>query len=312
MTIHSSPSMSIRTHPAVRGSEGRPGWIAVVDPTPTIDVTRRFLALHTLAGRGGDVLPPDAGAHRYLTIGGLFGEHVNGYMDANVEALSKAGLEVHRVPVDPGGSVKGNAEVVRHAVQEATADGRQAVLVGHSKGGVDAAAALSIYPELKARVRALVAIQSPFGGSPIAQDMDATPSIRPLIDGVVSRLFRGDPPSVRDLTYDAREEFLAQHPLPTDVPCLCVASSRLSPASVLARSEAYLEARYGFRSDGLVAPEDAVIPGAHVVRLADMDHAESALRGLPGFSHYFPGEVTLASVALALDAARRHGSDCPQ
>jgi hypothetical protein len=54
-----------------------------------------------------------------------------------------------------------------------------------------------------------------------------------------------------------------------------------------------------------VVPDDAVVPGAHVVRLQDMDHAESALTGVPGFARYTPREVTLAAVALALEAARR-------
>ena len=39
--------------------------------------------------------------------------------------------------------------------------GKQVVLLGHSKGGVDAAAALSLYPELKGHVRALITMQAP-------------------------------------------------------------------------------------------------------------------------------------------------------
>lgn len=46
------------------------------------------------------------------------------------------------------------------------------VLLGHSKGGVDASAAVSLYwSELKEKVGGLVAIQSPYGGSPIASDI---------------------------------------------------------------------------------------------------------------------------------------------
>ncbi|HVE85960.1 MAG TPA: hypothetical protein VND93_24055 [Myxococcales bacterium] len=287
-----------------KGSEGRPGWITRQDPTPTTDVTDQFRALNTQAHHGQSVLPSDAGKYKYLVIGGLFGKHLPGYMDENVSALKAQGLDARKVPVDSDASVEKNAETIRKAIEEATKDGSQVVLIGHSKGGVDAAAALSEHPELKDKVRALVAIQSPFGGSPIAQDIETTPIIKSLVNGVVSDLFRGDPRSVKDLTYDAREKFLQQHPLPTDVPSVCVASSRLSPTSILGSSEEYMKARYGFPSDGLVDPEDAIIPGSHVVRLNDMDHAESALHGLPGFSHYFPKDVTLASVALALDAAR--------
>lgn len=46
------------------------------------------------------------------------------------------------------------------------------MLLGHSKGGVDAAAALSLYwPDLKDKVAGLALAQSPYGGSPIASDI---------------------------------------------------------------------------------------------------------------------------------------------
>jgi len=46
------------------------------------------------------------------------------------------------------------------------------MVLGHSKGGIDAAAALSMYwPELKDKVAGLVLAQSPYGGSPIASDI---------------------------------------------------------------------------------------------------------------------------------------------
>ena len=43
-------------------------------------------------------------------------------------------------------------------------------------------------------------------------------------------------------------------------------------------------------------------PGSRLVRLDDMDHAEAALVGLPGFSNYHPGNITEALVALALES----------
>lgn len=50
--------------------------------------------------------------------------------------------------------------------------GKRVLLLGHSKGGVDAAAAVSKYwSDLKEKVAGLVVIQSPYGGSPIASDI---------------------------------------------------------------------------------------------------------------------------------------------
>ncbi|HEY8209489.1 MAG TPA: hypothetical protein VIG99_18500, partial [Myxococcaceae bacterium] len=242
-----------------RGSEGRPGWITRADATPTRDVTRRFLELTGLAAHDHPVLPPGAAGHGYLVIGGLFGKHMPGYMRANLEALKRYGLDARLVPVDSDASVQENAKTVRRAILGAATAGRRLVLIGHSKGGVDAAAALSMYPDLKAAVLALVAIQSPFGGSPIAQDIQSTPLLQPVVNQVIKDVLRGDPQSVKDLTYDARERFLAEHPLPLDVPAVCVATSRLDVGSVLVASQDYLWARYGYLSDGLVVPEDAVL-----------------------------------------------------
>ena len=39
-----------------------------------------------------------------------------------------------------------------------------------------------------------------------------------------------------------------------------------------------------------------------MVRLDDMDHAEAALLGIPGFANHNPGNITEAMVALALES----------
>ena len=50
--------------------------------------------------------------------------------------------------------------------------GKKVLLLGHSKGGVDAAAALSLYwSELKGKVAGLALVQSPYGGTPVASDI---------------------------------------------------------------------------------------------------------------------------------------------
>ena len=50
--------------------------------------------------------------------------------------------------------------------------GKKVVLLGHSKGGTDAAAACAMYwTELKDKVRGLIMLQSPYGGTPLAADL---------------------------------------------------------------------------------------------------------------------------------------------
>lgn len=49
---------------------------------------------------------------------------------------------------------------------------KRVMLLGHSKGGVDAAAALSMFwSDLRDKVAGLALVQSPYGGSPIASDI---------------------------------------------------------------------------------------------------------------------------------------------
>ena len=46
------------------------------------------------------------------------------------------------------------------------------MILGHSKGGIDSAAALSLYwSDLKDKVAGLALAQSPYGGTPIASDI---------------------------------------------------------------------------------------------------------------------------------------------
>jgi triacylglycerol lipase len=176
------------------------------------------------------------------------------------------------------------------------------VLVGHSKGAVESLSTLAVYPELRRHVRAVVAIQAPYGGSPIAHDLTDTPELRRILSIAFPVLFYGVSRSVEDLSYTARMEFVRRHPYTAEVPTVALATSRDSRRSLLWPITRYMADRYGLPSDGLVPRVDAEIPGSRLVRLDDMDHAEAALVGLPGFANHYPGNVTEAMVALALES----------
>lgn len=70
-------------------------------------------------------------------------------------------------------SVEHNAWELKQYIEELYwGSGKRVMLLGHSKGGVDAAAALSIYSkELGDKVAGLALVQSPYGGTPIASDI---------------------------------------------------------------------------------------------------------------------------------------------
>lgn len=66
-----------------------------------------------------------------------------------------------------------NAREIKEYIEEIYWGAKKRVLLfGHSKGGVDSAAALALYwSDLRDKVAGLVIAQSPYGGSPIASDI---------------------------------------------------------------------------------------------------------------------------------------------
>lgn len=70
-------------------------------------------------------------------------------------------------------AVEKNAKVIKEHIEELYAStGKKVVLLGHSKGGVDASAACSMYwPQLRDKVVGCILVQSPYAGTPIASDI---------------------------------------------------------------------------------------------------------------------------------------------
>jgi hypothetical protein len=265
-------------------------------------VTGRFRRLYAAAAAGEPVLPAAARRHPVLLVSGLFTAFYPGYMTANLRHLRRLGVDARRARLNPQGSVAENAEALR-AELEGGPPGRTTVVVAHSKGGVDATAALSLHPGLRRRVRALVAIQSPFHGSPVAGGLGRAPRVKALVDRLLVQTMGGHPAALEDLAPESRRAFLARHPWRADIPAVSVATSTRSPLSPFAAAAAWIRRRFGGENDGLVIARDAVIPGSRVVRLDDLDHAGPVFTGLPGFSAYRPGPLTEALVALALEGA---------
>lgn len=94
------------------------------------------------------------------------------------------------------------------------------MLLGHSKSGVDAAAALSIYwCDLKDKVAGLALVQSPYGGTPLASDIlregqIADKETRRIMELLICKLIKGDIQALEDLTYEKQKEFIMKHKLP--------------------------------------------------------------------------------------------------
>mmetsp|Transcript_5136 Transcript_5136/g.18656 ORF Transcript_5136/g.18656 Transcript_5136/m.18656 type:complete len:500 (-) Transcript_5136:76-1575(-) len=264
-------------------SRGDIGWLRSTATATIIDGTKEFegiLALIESKG-GGSVLMDE---YAYLLVPGLYGCYYPGYYDDVRDAFAAYGVECRTSSlVDGEGTVETNAAAITREVEEYHREtGKKIILIGHSKGGIDCAAALAMYDDvMRNRVVGLIAVQCPYGGSPIATDLLSEP-LAALTTSFLEALLgapRGDGARlcapIADLTYAARQKFLKKFPLPEHYAVVSFHSATTSPAAGLWPAASYTKNRYGEDSDGLVARCDASIPGAVDVRLdSEQDHAD--------------------------------------
>lgn len=206
-----------------RGSADDIGWLQRMPGSAHVhDQTHRFGEILGSVCNGLHSLPDDL---VYLLVPGLFSNYGPLYFVDTKDHFSKLGLTCHIAKIHSEAAVETNASVLKDYIEELYwGSGKQVAVLGHSKGGVDAAAAVAInWPTLRGKVAGLVLVQSPYGGSPIASDIlrdgqIADVQTRYLIELLMQKMIKGDIRSLEDLTYRKRQDFLAKHPLPRDFP----------------------------------------------------------------------------------------------
>nr|GLL25607.1 uncharacterized protein LOC109157664 isoform X3 [Ipomoea trifida] len=276
-----------RVQRTVRGSADDIGWMQRDPQMPPVeDGTDRFLEILDAIRHGVHRLP-------------------NSVVYLLVPVLKTCDLQA---------SVEKNASEIKDYIEEIFwGSGKRVLLLGHSKGGIDAAAALSIYwTDLKDKVSGLALTQSPYGGTPIASDilregqLGDYVNIRKLMEIIICKVIKGDMQSLEDLTYEKRKAFLRKYQLPRELPIISFhTEASISPAvlaslsrvahaelptfsagqsttlpvvmplgAAMAACAQLLQIRYGEKSDGLVTCRDAEVPGSVVVRpKRKLDHA---------------------------------------
>ncbi|XP_078439711.1 uncharacterized protein LOC144709913 isoform X2 [Wolffia australiana] len=235
---------SLRT--TLRGSSEDIGWLQRVEGSPPVeDGTVRFHELLHGIRRGDHHLPScfvyllvpgcllptlfilpkfqefQSNKEKPVYSAGLFSNLSPLYFVNTRRFFSKMGLTCHIAKIHSEASVERNAWELKNYIEELFwGSGKKVMILGHSKGGVDSAAALSMYwPELKPMVSGLAVVQCPYGGSPIASDVlrpgqVAEHEARRIMEFIVCKLIKGDFRALEDLTYDRRRQFLARYELP--------------------------------------------------------------------------------------------------
>lgn len=230
-------SLIDRARRTVRGSADDIGWLQRAPGMPPVeDGTERFMEILDNIRHGLHKLP---NSMVYLLVPGLFSNHGPLYFVNTKTSFSKMGLACHIAKIHSEASVEKNAREIKEYIEEIYWGSRKRVLLlGHSKGGVDTAAALSLYwSDLKDKVAGLVLAQSPYGGSPIASDilregqLGDYVNVRKLMEILICKVMKGDIQALEDLTYEKRREFLMKHQLPRELPVVSFhTEASISPA----------------------------------------------------------------------------------
>ncbi|MBL6456714.1 hypothetical protein JMJ55_15365 [Belnapia sp. T6] len=249
--------------------------------------------------------------HRILLCYGLLGEVMAGlrfdYMRSQAEWLRGLGLAVEVVALPTAAPVGTNAARIAARI---AADPRPVILIGHSKGGVEALAAL-LRPESAGRCNGFVALQSPFYGSPIA---DALCGLRPLhraAHRALRALRLGSGRGLRDLTVPVRTAWMAEQS------SAIAALARRVPIAVLATSlegapwrieegayrllDRWMRGQGAGLGDGLVPLASVRLPGLPV-RVLPGGHRALVARG-PGRDPIGVLRDALGPMAAGMDAS---------
>lgn len=209
-----------------------------------------------------------------LFIPGAFGECFKDAVPfpAAFAHLSALGYNMRAVNASGRSSSAYNARQIAVAVEDETlSPGEKLVLVGYSKGVPDIFEFLVTYPQLAARVDAVVSIAGAVNGSPVA---DAYAGAYAMVSGIdVKACAAGDGGVVRSLTRAERLSWLAAHKLPAGIRYFSLGSFVRSEetARLLDHTHGRLS-RAEPLNDGQTIFYDQLIPGSTLLGYANGDH----------------------------------------
>jgi hypothetical protein len=188
--------------------------------------------------------------------------------------VRRFGFDQVLLPVDALSGGAHNARQIRDASLQMplSESGPWLVLVGYSKGAPDILEALVSYPEIRPRVAAVVSAAGAIGGSPLANDAEQS-DLGLLTRWPGAQCTPGDGGAIDSLRPAARKAWLAQHPLPADIPFYSVVTyPEPGRVSVVLKPSYRKLGRVDARNDSQVLFYDQVIPGSTLLGYVNADH----------------------------------------
>ncbi len=195
-----------------------------------------------------------------------------------IAKLSAQGVRIRPVMVSGRSSAERNARQLADAIAGAAiADDDRVVLVGYSKGAVDALQYLVDFPEQARHVAAVLSVAGAIQGSPLAEQGDWW--YRTFLEhAFADTCDPGDGQVIDSLLPSVRKAWLAEHPLPPHVAYYSLAAFTTGEhISHGLKPMWHALARHDRRNDGQVVADDAIIPGSTVLGYVNADHWDLAI-----------------------------------
>ena len=249
-----------------------------------------------------------------LVVPGIFGECVAALATPFEDALPhlrEHGYRTGIIPVSGRSGSSYNAREIKSYFDEHKGDpSEKIILIGYSKGATDILEALVAYPDVAARVSAVISVAGVVSGTPIADEM--VDVYDRLLSNVSLRSCPpGDKMGVESLRRSTRLSWLARNQFPKTVRYYSIGAFA-GPEDISALLlPLYLDlARTDPRNDSQVAFFDAVIPGGTLLGFVKADHWAIALpiaRKFPQLGdtvvtrNHFPREVMLEAAVRFVD-----------
>ena len=225
---------------------------------------------------GIDISPRRKQDYVFIFVPGLYSGRFPGAQDAPdvfrtwFETVNRdLGLEcryMEELAVD--GACEDNAAIIYRAVENIYVnEGKRTVLLGYSKGSADISAAISIYKDvIYPMIAGYVSLLGAFGGSTIASGMLGSTEggiVSRMIRRIVEKKMECRMDALRDLTLEARDNFIMTYPFPTDVtahfPILSVAGTlRGHTSNSMYPLYQFNKRFHGAQSDGVICLPDQV------------------------------------------------------
>jgi triacylglycerol esterase/lipase EstA (alpha/beta hydrolase family) len=205
------------------------------------------------------------------------------YFDDQVDWLVERGVEAQVVDVESEAGPEVNAIRIRDEIS--SKDDKPVLLIGHSKGNLDALYAFFNHPELAGRVKAWISLQGAFYGSPVADWVDNHKHLGRFAAWVLKKM-GGSGASLRSLRTDERESFMLRYrpaliELADQVPILSFGSylfkRKWRIQTLLCLPWKCMIKNGHSQNDGLVPIHSTKFPGADFVSVNGIDHADPVM-----------------------------------